>query len=170
MPGVRLGFEEREKIALGIARDEPLCDIASRLGRPTSTVSREVKRCGGRDNYTASRANRDSRTRAKRPKCRKLLTNAELANYVSEALTKRWSPAEVSAKLRREYPDNQEMRVSPETIYCSLYLQGKGGLKKELISKFKFMALAKLRMLRNRLERTWIRTVKRIKDLVSLIQ
>ena len=134
MPGVRLGFEEREKIALGIARGELLCDIASRLGRPTSTVSREVLRCGGRDNYTASRASRETRTRAKRPKCRKLVENLELANYVSEGLTKRWSPAEVSARLVRDHPSDQEMRVSPETIYCSLYLQGKGGLKKELIS------------------------------------
>jgi IS30 family transposase len=59
MPGVRLGFEEREKIALGIARGEPLCDIACRLRRPTSTISREVHRCGGPEGYTASGAQRD---------------------------------------------------------------------------------------------------------------
>jgi IS30 family transposase len=133
MPGVRLGFEEREKIALGIARDEPFCEIALRLGRPTSTVSREVERSGGRRDYTASRAQRETRTRATRPKCRKLVVNTTLAAYVSEGLERRWSPAEVSARLVRDHPLDQEMRVSPETIYCSLYLQGKGGLKKELV-------------------------------------
>jgi IS30 family transposase len=133
MPGVRLGFEERETIAMGIARGEPLCDIACRLRRPTSTVSREVNRCGGPERYTASGAQRDARARARRPKCRKLVVNVELAAYVSEGLAKRWSPAEVSARLRRDHPVDQEMRVSHETIYCSLYLQGKGGLKRELV-------------------------------------
>jgi transposase, IS30 family len=133
MPGVRLGCEERETIAMGIARDEPFCDIANRLGRPTSTISREVNRCGGRDTYSASRAQRETRTRARRPKCRKLVVNIELASYVSAGLEKRWSPAEVSARLVRDHPLNQEMRVSPETIYSSLYLQSKGGLKKELV-------------------------------------
>jgi len=83
MPGARLGFEEREKIAMGIARGEPLCDIASRLSRPTSTVSREVLRCGGRDNYTASKASRETRARARRPKCRKLVENLELGSSCS---------------------------------------------------------------------------------------
>lgn len=59
--------------------------------------------------------------------------NVELAAYVSEGLAKRWSPAEVSARLRLDHPVDQEMRVWPETISCSVYLQGKGGLKKELV-------------------------------------
>jgi len=56
VPGVRLGVEEREAIALGLARGGPLAEIARRLGRPTSTVSREVARCGGTDRYSGRAA------------------------------------------------------------------------------------------------------------------
>jgi IS30 family transposase len=71
--------------------------------------------------------------RAKRPKVRKLVAVAVLAAAVAEGLVKRWSPAEISARLVVDHPDDEAMRVSHETIYASLYLQGKGGLKKELI-------------------------------------
>ncbi|MGH9122769.1 MAG: IS30 family transposase, partial [Acidimicrobiales bacterium] len=134
MPGVRLGPEERETIALGIARGQPFAELARRLSRPTSTVSREVNRCGGREAYRASAAQSAARCRARRPKARKLVINAALAKVVSAGLEKRWSPAEVAARLVLDHPDDQAMRVSHETIYTSLYLQGKGGLRRELIS------------------------------------
>jgi len=129
-----LGAEEREAIALGVAREEPFAEIARRMRRPTSTVAREVGRNGGRARYVGSVAQRASAGRARRPKTRKLVANLVLAAVVAEGLAKRWSPAEVAARLVVDHPDDPEMRVSHETIYASLYLQGKGGLKKELIA------------------------------------
>jgi len=129
-----MGAEEREAIGLAIAREESLAEVARRLGRPTSTVSREVHRNGGRCGYRASRAQRASDERARRPKTRKLVVNARLAQVVSAGLAQRWSPAEVAARLPVDHPDDPELRVSHETIYAALYLQGRGGLKKELIA------------------------------------
>ncbi len=129
-----MGAEEREAIGLAIAREEPLAEVARRLGRPTSTVSREVGRNGGRAGYRASRAQRAACLRARRPKERKLVTCPRLAEVVAAGLAQRWSPAEVAARLPVDHPDDPELRVSHETIYASLYLQGKGGLKRELIS------------------------------------
>lgn len=134
MPGVRLGVEERETIALGLVRGEYFSDIARRMQRPTSTISREVNRCGGRSTYTSSSAQRISKRCGRRPKVRKLASNPVLAGFVEEGLKKRWSPAEIHARLVLEYPDDEAMRVSHETIYSSLYVQAKGGLKKELLS------------------------------------
>ena len=134
MPGVRMGAEERETIALGLAREDGFAEIARRMGRPTSTVSREVHRNGGRDAYRSTAAQRAARKRACRPKERKLLAWPGLAAEVEAGLAQRWSPAEVAARLVLDHPDDPGMRVSHETIYTSLYLQGKGGLKKELIS------------------------------------
>ncbi len=134
MPGVRLGVEERETIGLGVARSEGFAEIARRMGRPTSTVSREVNGNGGRVGYRATAAQKASAVRSRRPKVRKLVANVALAAAVAEGLVKRWSPAEVAARLVLDHPDDAEMRVSHETIYTSLYLQGKGGLKRELIA------------------------------------
>ena len=134
MPGVRLGVEERESIALGVARQESFAEIARRMGRPTSTVAREVERSGGRAGYRGRLALRLATERARRPKPLKLMANAALAAVVGEGLAKRWSPGEVAARLVLDHPEDEAMRVSHETIYKSLYLQGRGGLKKELIS------------------------------------
>ena len=131
---MRMGVNEREAIALGLARGEPFAEIARRMGRPTSTVSREVGRCGGRPGYGGRAAQRLAAGRACRPKVRKLVGAPALAAVVAEGLTKRWSLAEISARLIVDHSDDEAMSVSHETIYASLYLQGKGGLKKELIA------------------------------------
>ena len=133
MPGTRLCVEAREVIALGLARKETFAHIARQLRRPTSTVSREVGRNGGCEGYRATVAQRATNKRACRPKERKLVVWPKLAGEVEAGLAKRWSPAEVSARLAVDFPSDPEMRVSAESIYCSLYLQGKGGLKKELV-------------------------------------
>jgi IS30 family transposase len=132
--GVRLGVEERETIALGLARGEPFAEIARRLDRPTSSVSREVARAGGRRDYRATTAQRAAAGRACRPKQRKLLRCAVLRAAVEAGLEQRWSPGQIASRLRREHPDDPEARVSHETIYTSLYCQGRGGLRRELIS------------------------------------
>jgi IS30 family transposase len=134
MPGVRLGLEERETIALGLVRGDAYAEIGRRLGRPTSTVSREVAGGGGRDGYRATSAQRSCVRRGRRPKERKLVGCPALAVVVSEGLEQRWSPGQIATRLRREFPDEPEMRVSHETIYASLYCQGRGGLRRELIS------------------------------------
>ncbi len=134
MPGVRLGLEERETIAIGLAREEPFAQIARRLGRPTSTVSREVAGHGGKDRYRATAAEREARWHRRRPKKRKFFRCPALAARVSKGLEQRWSPGQIATRLRREFPDDAEARVSHETIYASLYCQGRGGLRKELIS------------------------------------
>jgi IS30 family transposase len=127
-----LTLVEREEISRGLARDESLCEIAQRLGRAPSTVSREVARNGGRDRYRAHQADRAAFRRARRPKASKLTGNDVLRGVVAEKLADRWSPQQISGWLRRTYPDNEGMHVSHETIYLSLFIQTRGALKREL--------------------------------------
>jgi len=129
---LRLSLGEREEISRGIAGGESFRSIASRLGRSPSTVCREVKTNGGHLKYRATVAHRASRRRAKRPKPMKLTECPRLAEAVETKLDMWWSPGQISRWLVRAYPDNQEMRVSHETIYQSLFVQGKGALRREL--------------------------------------
>jgi len=132
MPGVRLGLVEREEIAIGIARGESFAGIARRLGRVTSTVSREVKRNGGPGRYRAVAAERDTRWRCHRPRGLKLTHNPRLREFVVAGLQQRWSPRQISVRLQHEFPDDRSMRVSHETIYQALFCQTRGALRKEL--------------------------------------
>ncbi len=102
------------------------------LGRAPSTVSREVKANGGHLGYRATVAHRASRRRAKRPKAMKLAECPRLRKAVEDKLSLWWSPGQVSRWLVHAYPDDEEMRVSHETIYQSLFVQGRGALRKEL--------------------------------------
>ncbi len=129
---LRLSLSEREEISRGLARDESLRSIAHQLGRSPSTVSREVKINGGHQRYRATVAHRASRRRAKRPKAMKLQECPRLRAAVEAKLELWWSPSQVSRWLIRAYPDDEEMRVSHETIYQSLFVQGRGTLRKEL--------------------------------------
>ena len=129
---LRLSLSEREEISRGLACDESLRSIAHRLGRAPSTVSREVKTNGGHLGYRATVAHRASRRRAKRPKATKLAECPRLCEAVEEKLDLWWSPGQISRWLIRAYPDDEEMRVSHETIYQSLFVQGRGTLRKEL--------------------------------------
>jgi len=129
---LRLSLREREEISRGIAADESLRGIARRLGRATSTVSREVATNGGRTRYRAAQAHQASRHRAQRPKPAKLATHQRLQAVVEEKLELWWSPRQISRWLCEAYPSEEEMRVSHETIYLSLFIQGKGALRKEL--------------------------------------
>ena len=131
-PTRHLSLVEREEISRGIAGGEPLRSIAERMGRAPSTVSREVARNGGRLRYRAHRADAAAWGRARRPKVCKLATNRQLHEAVVDKLRDFWSPQQISGWLRRAYPDDQEMRVSHETIYVTLFIQARGGLKREL--------------------------------------
>ena len=129
---LRLSLTEREEISRGLAIGESMRCIASGLGRAPSTVSREVAANGGRHRYRALTAHRMSRHRARRPKPAKLASNPQLREVVEEKLEDWWSPRQISEWLTEAYPDNQEMRVSHETVYQSLFIQGRGALRKEL--------------------------------------
>jgi IS30 family transposase len=130
--GFRLSFEERVEIALGIARGESDSEIARGLERHRSTVGREIARCGKRWHYRAFAAERKAGKRARRPKAGKLASCPRLLAEVEAGLVQRWSPRQISARLRADHPDDQVMRISPETIYQSLYVQSRGELRRQL--------------------------------------
>ena len=128
-----LSVAEREEIAVGLAAGDSQAAIAGRLGRSPSTVSREIRRNSrGRGAYRALAAQGQAQHRAGRPKTAKLAGNAGLRGLVQARLEEKWSPEQVSVWLRREFPDRPEMRVCHETIYQSIYVQGRGALRKEL--------------------------------------
>jgi IS30 family transposase len=130
-----LSVGEREEIAVGLAAGDSQQEIAERLGRSPSTISREVRRNSrGRGSYRALAAQGHAQQRAARPKTAKLAGNGELRGLVAGRLKQKWSPEQVSTWLRREFPDRPEMQVSHETIYQSIYVQGRGALRKELAS------------------------------------
>lgn len=128
----RLSLDDRIEIRLGIERGESYQRIGGRIGRDKSTVFREVKRNGGPVGYKPAQAHRRAWERARRPKPTKLEENDELCRRVVEGLEKHWSPEQISERLRDEFPDDETMRVSHETIYKSIYVQGRGALRKEL--------------------------------------
>lgn len=129
----RLSLQDRVTIGVGLGMGRSYRVIAGGLGRNPSTVSREVAVNGGRDGYCPLRADRRAFEQARRPKPTKLQACERLSGFVTAGLEQRWSPAQISARLVCEYPDDDEMRVSPETIYQTLFVQGRGGLRRELV-------------------------------------
>ncbi len=123
---------EREEISRGLARGSSLRGIAALLGRAPSTVSREVARDGGPSGYRAASADQRAWDAARRPQPCLLARHARLRRTVARKLALDWSPEQISGWLVRTYPDDKAMRVSPETIYRSLFIQARGVLKKEL--------------------------------------
>jgi IS30 family transposase len=135
--GRRLSFAEREEIACRRAAGAGVREIAGELGRHPSTISRELRRvaaspCGRGTPYRASTAQADADVKAKRPKPAKLATNLVLRREVQARLEHNHSPEQIARRLPEDFPDDAEMRVSPETIYQSIYVQGRGGLRREL--------------------------------------
>ena len=129
-----LTLAEREEISRGIAARLSLRSIALRLGRAPSTVSRELRRNGGRHSYRASQADEAAWDRARRPKTCKLAGDRALARQVAARLKLQWSPEEIAGWLRRTYPHDENRQVSHETIYKTLFIQARGALKKELLA------------------------------------
>ena len=130
---VRLSAHEREEIALALGSGLSIRAIARQLGRAPSTICREINANGGRDRYRGWRAHRRASELARRPKEAKLAGNEKLRVQVEQWLEEeQWSPVQISMQLRLGFPDDPMMRVSPETIYQSLYVQGRGALRKEL--------------------------------------
>jgi len=128
----RLSLEEREEIRAGLQAGASFAALARRIGRCPSTVSREVNLNGGRRRYRAVAADGAAYRRALRPKPAKLVQNERLRRRVEELLEERWSPQQIAARLRREFPDDPGMQVSHETIYQSLFVQARGALRRDL--------------------------------------
>ena len=128
---LRVSLSEREEISLGLTSGESLRAIARRLGRAPSTISREVA-WSGRNCYRAWRADAEALERGRRPKPAKLSLDSRLCREVARGLRARWSPQQIAARLIHDYPDDQTMRVSHETIYRTLFVQARGALRKEL--------------------------------------
>ena len=169
--GRYLSFPEREEIALLKGQGLGVREIARRVGRDPSTISRELRRNaatrGGKLDYRASVAQWKAELLARRPKTAKLVTNDRLRQYVQERLSGQvrrqdgtpvpgpvaaawkgrnkprrqdrrwasaWSPQQISHRLRMDFPDDDSMRISHEAIYQSLFIQGRGALKRELVA------------------------------------
>jgi transposase, IS30 family len=149
--GPRLNLAEREEIAAGVAAGLSIRAIAKQIKRCPSTVLRELQRNGegaryrrlhrpgadrrggvGQSRYRASRAQQLCEARARRPKPAKLAGNDALREQVQTRLQDKHSPEQIAHRLRLEFPDDPEMWVSHETIYQSLYVQGRGALRREL--------------------------------------
>lgn len=135
--GLRLSFVEREEIACLTQAGTSMRGVARQLGRSPSTISRELSHvptppCGRRKPYRASTAQARADKRARRPKPAKLATNLRLRGDVQVRLGTNHSPEQIRNRLIADFPDDEEMRVSHETIYQSIYIQGRGALKREL--------------------------------------
>ncbi len=128
-----LMLAEREEISRGVVVGQSLRAIAASLGRAPSTVSREINRNGGRQQYRANKADQAAWDRAHRAKTCKLAQNRALAFIVAEKLQLEWSPRQIAGWLKYTYPDEENFQVSHETIYLTLFIQARGALKKELL-------------------------------------
>ena len=172
--GGRLRPEEREEIALLRAAGHGVREIARVLGRQPSTISRELKRNTSPDGvYRPTQAQRRADQRARQAGLAasppKLATNLRLRRKVQAMLKENQSPEQIAGRLRREFPEDLEMWVSHETIYQSLYVQGRGGLNRELTKH-----LRTGRSLRRPRKQTQTRneraTTARIKDMVGIAE
>jgi len=128
----RLSLEDRIEIGLGCQREESFRAIAHRIDRSPSTISREVAANGGRLWYRPMKAHRRAHALARRPKPTKLSCHRRLRRRVMGDLRRQWSPEQISRRLREDFGDDVTMRISHETIYKTLFVQGRGELRREL--------------------------------------
>ena len=164
-PSSRLSLDDRVEIRVGLGRGWSYARIGASLPRPrhASTICREVNAAGGRERYRPMVAHRDAVARARRPKPTKLAANPVLRGRVTADLERLWSPRQISRRLVADFGDDDTMRISHETIYTSLYVQGRGELRRELARCLR-TGRAK-RIPRGRIERRG-----RIPDMVMISQ
>ena len=159
-----LTLAEREDISRGMASGSSIREIARGLERAASTVSREVARHGGRPEYRAHEADHQAWESALRPKACLLAIHVKLQKIVASKLILDWSPEQISGWLKIQYPDDESMRVSYETIYRSLFIQARGVLKQELIGHLR----SKRRIRRSRHARVAGQSRGQIVDAISI--
>lgn len=129
-----LTLSEREELSRGLAAGERPAALARRLGRPRSTISRELARNGGAASYRAGPADAAAWTRARRPKRCRLVAHRPLRAQVEAKLRADWSPMQIAQWLRRTFPDDPTMHLSHEAIYQALYVQARGALERALVA------------------------------------
>ncbi|MEV6432971.1 IS30 family transposase [Nocardia sp. NPDC051463] len=129
-----LSLQNRLDIADGLLSGQSVTAIAARIGKHKSTVSREIRTHRVGDHYLPYRADKRAEAARARPKESKLVINQALRQAVAGGLQRRRSPEQIAARLRTDFPDDESMRVSHETIYQALYFQARGGLKRELVA------------------------------------
>jgi len=159
-----LSRAEREDISRGLASGSSIREIARHLDRAASTVSREVTRHGGRPAYRAHEADDQAWESALRPKKCLLALHPRLREVVASKLILDWSPEQISGWLKTQYPDDESMRVSHETVYRSLFIQARGVLKKELMDHLR----SKRRMRRSRYATVSGQSRGQIVDAISI--
>ena len=135
--GSRVSLDERHQIAALHRARFSLRAIARELGRDPATISRELRRNANAAGHyipgaAQARAEERARERGRRASPPRLATDLRLRGEVQDRLRKNHSPEQIARRLRKEFPDDPEMWVSHETIYQSIYIQGRGGLKREL--------------------------------------
>lgn len=130
--GRYLSLDDRLAIADGLITKQTLTAIAAGIGKHVSTVSREVRARSVEGLYLPHQADREAAAGRKRPKESKLVENTALRAEVERGLERKLSPEQISHRLVTDFPDDEGMRVSHETIYQALYLQARGGLKREV--------------------------------------
>src|ERR1039457_444797 len=155
---------DREGTSRGFASVASIGEIAKGLQRAASTVSREVARHGGRPLYRANEADHQAWESALRPKACLLASNGKLQAIVGSKLILDWSPEQISGWLKMQYPQDESMRVSHETIYRSLFIQARGVLKQELIQHLR----SKRRIRRSRKSRDSGHRCGQIVDAISI--
>ncbi len=127
--------EERDEILVGIERHESDSEIGRRLGRHRGTIGREIGNNGGRGKYRAYRAHNRAGRLARRPKQRWTEERPWLWDEIQSQLrAMKWSPQQISERLRREHPDEPQWWVSHESIYQAVFVQPRGELRKELVA------------------------------------
>jgi IS30 family transposase len=161
-----LTLREREEISRGLASGSSIREIAKCLERTVSTVSREVARHGGRPTHRAGQADNEAWQSALRPKRCLLSIHVKLRNIIASKLILDWSPEQISGWLKNQYPDDESLRVSHETIYRSLFIQARGVLKKELLDRLR----SKRRMRRSRHSSEHGQSRGQIVDAISIRQ
>jgi IS30 family transposase len=161
-----LDLGERELISRGIAADRSIRQIAADIGRAPSTVSREIARHGGRARYRASEADMRAWESSRRPKPCRLASRPRLRWEVARKLKRNWSPEQISGWLKGTFPHDENMHLSHETIYRSLFIQARGVLKKELIEHLREVRT----MRRARSRGAYIENRGKIADAVSIRQ
>lgn len=159
-----LTLSEREEISRGVVSGCSIRSIAELLGRAPSTVSRELSRNGGRQDYRANKAELAAWDRAHRRKICKLVENRALGHIVAKKLEQRWSPEQIAGWLKKTYAEDENYQVSHEIIYRSLYVQARGALKKELIKHLR----TRRTMRRSRHGKRGGEGQGQIKDMVSI--
>jgi transposase, IS30 family len=165
MKYTRLTAAEREQIMIMLTQGHTFSGIATALHRSVSSISREVQGRKTADGmYSALEAQRGAERAGGSRHTQRKLDHRPLWEFVEKKLKLRWSPEQIAQELRTQYPTDPQMQVSHETIYAFLYVQGRGQLKKELISY--------LRQHRpKRLPRTGrVETRGKIADMVSIHQ